>query len=110
MKHDIEFKIYLKKKTICFTSDVEETDLNHILWEDSRGDVKIDYTGVPFAIVGTEVRECRYGPDRKKKKVCIDYAVPIILYKKKCPKIDFFAEYGMNYYITLTNLQLYAYM
>ena len=57
-----------------FTVEVTSSDLNHVLWEDRRGDVPIDFNGTPFVIVGKEVRECHNGPKRKKrkekKKVC----------------------------------------
>lgn len=46
-------------------------------------------TGVPFVIVDTEVKECKYGPDRKKKRVCIAYAVPMFLYIENVQRLTF---------------------
>ena len=35
-----------------------------VRFEEKNGELPIDYDGIPFVILGTEVRECQYGQDR----------------------------------------------
>lgn len=43
---------------------------HNIIWEDkSRSECpKIPYSGMPFVILGSDIRECQFGPDRNVKK------------------------------------------
>jgi hypothetical protein len=54
------------------------------LWEDKSqkdGDEVVPFDGIPFVILGFDVRECHFGPDRNEKKkkifqlekVCLAY-------------------------------------
>ena len=35
-----------------------------MFWEDDKESIKIPFSGIPFVIVGYDVRECQHGPDR----------------------------------------------
>ena len=43
---------------------------HNVLWEDkSRSECpKLPYSGTPFVTLGSDVRECQFGPDRNIKK------------------------------------------
>ncbi|XP_053403210.1 uncharacterized protein LOC128558311 [Mercenaria mercenaria] len=41
---------------------------HRIWWEDRRGAVPIDFDGVPFVCVQSEVRQCHQGKDKRKRK------------------------------------------
>lgn len=43
-------------------------DGHRIHWEVKKGLPEIPYDGVPFIILGYEVRECQHGPDRNIQK------------------------------------------
>lgn len=50
---------------LYFSADTESLDRKKIWWElVEKGDVKIPFDGVPFVIIGTELRECQHGPNR----------------------------------------------
>ena len=38
-----------------------------------RGEIPIGMDGVPFVTLGSEVRECQYGPDRSRPKIKVLY-------------------------------------
>ncbi len=51
---------------------------------ENRGSMPIPFDGCPFVQLGTEVRECHYGPNRKERKK----AQPVWLsYNTICDKI-----------------------
>jgi hypothetical protein len=50
-------------------SAVDSLSKKRIFFEDVRGSAKVKNNGVPYVNIGSEVRECKHGPKRKKKEV-----------------------------------------
>lgn len=46
---------------------VHTLDEKRIFFEDKRGMVVVENTGVPFVNLGNIIRECQHGPQRPKK-------------------------------------------
>ena len=64
-----------------------------IKFEDIRGAVPIPYDGVPFIQLGSETRECQYGPDRNRNRKKKDMILQVLKLRK------------LNISKCLTNLQ-----
>ncbi|XP_062603784.1 calcium-responsive transcription factor-like [Saccostrea cucullata] len=62
------FTIFRRNKG--FRKDINGLAEHKVKWEDvSRGEgPKIQYNGTPFIILGWDVRECQFGPDRNVKQ------------------------------------------
>lgn len=69
--------------------DVQSVDGFLIKFEDTRGEVPVAYDGVPFIQLGTEVRECHQGPDRKKKRKEASLEVCTAVSVKMSRSLDF---------------------
>lgn len=50
-----------------------------IHWEDTQKEVKpsIPNTGVPFVILGSQVKDCHHGPQKKKSKKSVPVSILI---------------------------------
>ena len=54
---------------IFIFANISDLWSHKIHWEDSRHEgLQMKYNGVPFVIVGWDIRECQFGPDRNIKK------------------------------------------
>ncbi|XP_061182399.1 uncharacterized protein LOC133190730 [Saccostrea echinata] len=62
------FTVFRRNKG--FREDINDFGKRRVKWEDvSRGEgPTIQYNGTPFMILGWDVRECQFGPDRNVKK------------------------------------------
>lgn len=66
-----KFEIYtLRKYHLLHIILLADLGKHRVKWEDvSRGEEpKIQYNGTPFIILGWDVRECQFGPDRNVTK------------------------------------------
>ncbi|KAL4233952.1 hypothetical protein ACF0H5_005607 [Mactra antiquata] len=96
-----KFILQYRTKNARTVFDVHSFDGTTIKFEDKHGEVPICYDGIPWILIGTEVRECHNGPNRRENNGLMKTMNDHCYTEKKKRRIQVSKKMGCTARVTL---------